>query len=319
VVIALVIAHVLHPQVDDAPYRCRKPRRRVQRWVDRIATRVQEILVRTLYSWDTLAYRQARYKATPAAPNKLLKRHTDSVDFDQSFDMRSVVGKMMYLLTTRPDCAFAVNQCARFVSAPKKEHGDAVRYLGRYLSSTRDKGMILRPDPKRSFDVYVDADFCGAWDPSESDDPDTARSRTGYVILYAGCPIQWTSKLQTEFTMSSTESEYIALSEALRSVIPMIRITDEMAQQGITLNMDAPQVHCKVFEDNSGALEMATVHKFRPRTKHLASKWHFFRKYVTDGLISIHKIDTERQPGDVLTKPLSRELLERHRETLMGW
>jgi len=192
---------------------------------------------------------------------------------------------------------------------------DTARAMGRFVW----KGLILRPVSSDSFDVYVDADFCGAWDPTESEDPDTARSRTGYVIMYAGCPIYWTSKLQTEFTMSSTESEYIALSESLRSVIPMMRIVQEMAAQGIQLQTGAPRVHCRVFEDNSGALEMATVHKFRPWTKHLASKWHFFRKYVTDGLISIHKIDTEAQTGDALTKPLSKELMERHRKTLMGW
>lgn len=258
-------------------------------------------------------------KNTPAAPNKLLRKHLDSDDFDNSFDYRSVVGKLMYLGTTRTDCAFAINQCARFGSNPKKEHGDAVRYVARYLAGTRDKGIILQPDKSRSFDVYVDADFCGAWDPSEADDPDTARSRTGYCITYAGCPIYWTSRLQTEHTMSSTESEYIALSEALRSVIPMMSIVEEMSRHRIRLNVAAPQVHCKVFEDNSGALEMATIHKYRPRTKHLGVKYHFFRKYVVDKKVSIHKIGTEDQPADTLTKPLARELFEQHRKALMGW
>ena len=118
-------------------------------------------------------------KHTPAAPNKLLKRHSDSAEFDQSFDYRSVVGKLMYLSTTRLDCAFAINQCARFGSDPKREHGDAVRYLARYLAGTKDRGLILKPEANKGFDVFVDADFCGVWDPAESDDPDTARSRTG--------------------------------------------------------------------------------------------------------------------------------------------
>ena len=116
----------------------------------------------------------------------------------------------------------------------------------------------------------------------------------------------------------------MALSEALRSTIPMMTIVDEMAKYGIQMNTTAPRVHCRVFEDNSGALEMATVHKFRPRTKHLASKWHFFRSYVSSNKgvparITIHKIDTLQQPADTLTKPLSRELFEQHRLTLLGW
>jgi hypothetical protein len=139
-------------------------------------------------------------KDTPAAPNKLLKRHSDSGAFDQSFDYRSVCGKLMYLSTTKLDCAFAINQCARFGANPKKEHGDAVHYLGRYLSGTREEGLILKPNRTSGFDMHVDADFCGAWDPSESEDPDTARSRSGYCIQYAGCPIYWASRLQGEHT-----------------------------------------------------------------------------------------------------------------------
>ena len=79
------------------------------------------------------------------------------------------------------------------------------------------------------------------------------------------------------------------------------------------------KVHCIVFEDNSGAIEMAVVHKWRPRTKHLATKLHHFRSYVNSGKISIHKIDTSLQPADVLTKPLNYKLLKRHRKTIMGW
>jgi len=258
-------------------------------------------------------------KSTPAAPNKLPSKHSSSDDFDQSFDCRSTVGKLMHLGTTRLDCAFATNQCARFSANPKKEHGDAVRHLARHLAGTRDRGLMLKPDATKSFDAFVDADFCGTWDPTESDDPDTVRSRTGCCITYAGCPICWTSKLQTEHTLSSAESEYVALSEALRSVIPMMHIVQEMDKHRIKLNPDAPKIHCRVFEDNSGALEMATVHKHRPRTKHLGAKCHFFRRCATEKRVSMHKIGTEDQPSDTLTKPPSRELFERHRFTLMGW
>ena len=52
------------------------------------------------------------------------------------------------------------------------------------------------------------------------------------------------------------------------------------------------KVHRRVFEDNSGAIEMAVVHKWRPHTKHLATKLHNFRSYVNSGEISVHKIDT---------------------------
>ena len=79
------------------------------------------------------------------------------------------------------------------------------------------------------------------------------------------------------------------------------------------------KVHCQVFEDNSGALEMAKTHKYRPRTKHLNIKLHHFRDYVERKEISIHAISTADQPADFLTKTLNEELLRKHRLRVMGW
>ena len=149
-------------------------------------------------------------RSRPMASSKVLTRHSGSKSFDNSFNYRSVIGKLNYLeKATRSDISFAVHQCARFVSDPKVKHGEAVRWLGRYLKGTRDKGTIMRPVPDKELEVYVDASFCGDWDPVEAArDQDTARSRHGYVISYAGCPLLWKSQLQTVVALSSTEGEY---------------------------------------------------------------------------------------------------------------
>jgi hypothetical protein len=59
-----------------------------------------------------------------------------------------------------------------------------------------------------------------------SSDPSTARSRMGYVITCAGCPMHWSSNMQTEIALSTTEAEYIALSQAMREVLPIIWLMD---------------------------------------------------------------------------------------------
>ena len=221
---------------------------------------------------------------------------------------------------TRSDISFAVHQCARFVSDPKEEHGEAVRWLGRYLKGTRGKGTIMKPMPDRELEVYVDASFCGDWDPTEAtNDRDTARSRHGYIINYAGCPLLWKSQLQTEIALSSTESEYTGLSYALRDAIPIMQLLKEMKAMGFPIHTPKARVHCHVFEDNSGALEMARIHKYRPRTKHLNVRLHHFRDYVERKEISIHPINTNDQPADYLTKALNEETLVRHRRTVLGW
>ena len=212
-----------------------------------------------------------------------------------------------------------MHQCAQFVDRPKKEHGDAVQWLGRYLKGTHDKGIILKPQPEEELKLYVNADFVGNWHKDEALSRDTARSRHGYAITYAGCPLSWKSQLQGEISLSSCESEYIGLSYALREVIPIMEMLKELKRYNFPIKSAKAAVHCKVFEDNSGALEMAKNHKFRPRTKHLCCKMHHFRDYVTRNEISIHAISTHDQIADCLTKPLNEELVVKFRKLLQGW
>ena len=259
-------------------------------------------------------------KNIPALSSKILGRAKEDKEFDKSFHYRSIVGKLNYLEKgTRSDISYITHQCARFTEEPKECHAKALRWLARYLKATRDKGLILRPDKSRNLEVYVDADFSGNWNQSDSLNRDTARSRHGYIIMYMGCPVIWKSQLQTEIALSSTESEYIGLSYALREVIPIMETLKEMKRLKFPIKSTIPKIHCKVFEDNSGALEMAKTHKYRPRTKHINVKFHHFRDYVTRGEISIHKIDTSEQLADYLTKPLNKESLEPLRMMVMGW
>jgi hypothetical protein len=217
-------------------------------------------------------------KPIPAASSSPLRRHSDQPSFDKHFDYRSIVGKLNYLeKSTRPDISVAVHQCARFVSDPKQPHGKAINWIGRYLKGTADKGLIFRPDTTKSIDCYVDADFSGNWDKVEApNDSDTARSRTGFIITFAGCPLVWTSKLQTHIALSSTEAEYIALSTAMREVVPLMALIKEMKYQGFHVLSTTPQVHCKVFKDNSGTIELASQQKYWPCTKHINTQYHHF-------------------------------------------
>ena len=98
-----------------------------------------------------------------------------------------------------------------------------------------------------------------------------------------------------------------------------MELLKETKEKGIDVLEHKVKVHFRVFKDNSGAIEIVVVHKWRPRTKHLATKLHRFRSYVNSVEISVHKIDTSLQLADVLTKPLNSELLQRHRKTIMGW
>ena len=254
-------------------------------------------------------------KETPAKVKTPLFRYPEKEPFNNSFNYRSIIGKLGYLETTRPDIAYATHSCARFSSDPKEPHAAAIRWIGRYLAATKETGVILKPDMSESFKVYVDADFAGNYDQEDTNNPDTARSRTGYIITYAGCPIYWKSSLQTEISLSSTESEYIGISEALRTTIPLMNLIGEMKEMKFPVISDAPKILCQVFEDNSGAIEIAKDPKFRPRTKHLKVKYHFFRSDVPSR-VNVEKIGTKNQPADYLTKSFDAETFKPDTSTL---
>jgi len=119
--------------------------------------------------------------------------------------------------------------------------------------------------------------------------------------------------------LSSTESEFISLSTALRATIPIMELVKELTGQGFDMVSTQPTVHCHVFEDNIGALEIAKVPKMRPRTKHVNVKFHHFQDYVDRREITLHAINTHDQPANMLTKPLATPMLAQHHATIMGW
>jgi hypothetical protein len=257
---------------------------------------------------------------TPACDKNLLDKDPDGSPRTQPWNYRSVVGSLSYLQAMiRPDLTFSVQQCARFCNFPNKPHEEAVKRICRYLLRTKDKGLVLKPDPTRGLECFVDADWAGSWQHRSSADPLSAHSRTGYVIMYAGCPIIWASKMQSLVALSTTEAEYIALSSSLREVIYVINLLNELQGRGFRMNNATPVVKCKVFEDNRSCLEIATNHRTRPRTKHLSVRLHHFRSHVMAKTINIEHVSTKEQVADIFTKPLPRDQFRKLRAPLMGW
>jgi hypothetical protein len=79
-----------------------------------------------------------------------------------------------------------------------------------------------------SIQCFVNADFANGWCSEDCDEPSNVYSRTGFIIMYAGCPLIWVSKLQTEVALLTTEAEYIALSQAIIALIPLLGLLQEL-------------------------------------------------------------------------------------------
>ena len=177
----------------------------------------------------------------------------------------------------------------------------------------------FKPDSKKGFKCYCDADFSGLWNKAFAPvDPSTSKSQSGWIIFYAGCLVSWASKLQSQVVLSTTEAEYVAMSQSLCDVIPIMGLLQEMRERNFNVLCTEPYMYCKVFKDNSGTLEMARLPKLCPRTKHINVCYHHFWEHVRKGLIKMFPVDTKDQIADALTKPLAQNDFQCHRRFMCG-
>jgi len=260
--------------------------------------------------------------AGPIGQDKLGKRA------HHQWSYSSVVGMLLYLASnSRPELAFSVHQVARFTHSPRASHEEAVLRICRYLQGTKTEGLILRPSKELKVDCWVDADFAGLWGYEDVTDPVCVKSRTGFVISIASCPLMWVSKLQQEISTSTQESEFVALSQSMKDLIYVKRLVEEaVGEKGAAvLGLDKSSIKfttkSTVYEDNNGALALANSTRVTPRTRHYAVKWFWFRQHVhaPDKWVSVVKVDTKNQVADIMTKRLPQETFEYLRKKLCGW
>ena len=124
--------------------------------------------------------------------------------------------------------------------------------------------------------------------------------------------------MQTEITLSTTEAEYVALSQSMRDVIPFLGLIGEL-KDILNLEIPKPEIKCTLFEDNNGALELAKQPRYRPRTKHIALKYHHFQSWIKSGKCTVLPIDTKEQIADQFTKGLDFQTFAYLRKQICGW
>ena len=278
----------------------------------------QPFLIQRILEAADIDTRMTKSRSTPAI-SLLLSKDEDGPDRKHSWNYRTLTGMLGYLqFTTRPDISVATHQCARFNNCPKLSHERADKRICKYLLSSKNEGIIFKPDISKGLECHVDADFAGGWATGDSTQPETVLSRTGYIISYAGCPIHWCSKLQTEIALSTTEAEYIALSMAMREVLPFLNLMSELRML-LPPSGNEPKFYCTVWEDNRSCIKVAESPKFTPRTKHIALKYHHFRQFVLNKTVRINPIDTLEQNADIFTKPLADVKFAYLRKKVCGW
>lgn len=230
----------------------------------------------------------------------------------ESMPYRSLIGGLNHLANyTRPDIACAVNMCAQFSANPGMGHWKAAKQILVYLRSTADYGVIYG----RSNTKYIPfVPICGYTDASWADDPDERKSRTGTMLWSWGGPIEWRSVKQKSIALSTTEAEYMAACEGVKSTIWARRLYTEFGygdlgipdDDGIPTEQELEGYKPVVqFQDNSGCIEWSKNPVQHNRAKHIDLRYHFIRAKVKSGEVKLVHCPTEIMMADLLTKYLA--------------
>ena len=236
-------------------------------------------------------------------------------DWTNSYDY--VIGMMLYLVSnTRPDISFAIHQCSQCTHNTKASHETAMKRIFRYLKCTKDNGIVFNLSKKLVLDYYADANFAGLWGHENPQEPICARSRTGFVVTFANFTLLWLSKLQTDISLSTLYSEYVALSHYVRALLTLKSLIKEVIKN---LGIDGEKLKFvsiyTVYEDNKVSIFVSTSPGRTPKSKRIAVKYHWFRHNVGKEFV-IRKIESENQKSDIFTKGLQGEIFVRVRKLI---
>ena len=252
---------------------------------------------------------------------------------EETFPYASALGSLLYVRLTRPDVLVAVSILAKFMNNPSKQHWSAIKDVFRYLKGTKNRGLLYRrtnPEVWR-LTMWVDSDY--------GTDPDSRRSRAGYLIYLNQNLISFNSALQRgskkpnfddgireqfhgviqkpnamdgepmpSVATATCEAEYMALSMATKELIWIYMLLKTMG-----INVSKP---CVIYEDNRATIKIAQNATAMKRSKHIDIRHHFLREHEENGTIEIKPVATQEQLADAMTKVLGRQLFEHFRDII---
>ena len=248
-------------------------------------------------------------------PSKSMSPTTqEAIDAMKDVPYRSLIGGLMHIANfSRPDIAAAVNICAQFSANPGPDHWKCALTILKYLKGTPDHGVVYGRK-KAAHIPYIP--LCGYADSSWADDTDDRKSRTGTMLWSWGGPIEWVSTKQKAIALSSTEAEYMAARDMVKSVVWARRLFQEFGYDDLgcpdhdgplteeEMNGAKPTV---IWEDNSGCIEWSKNPIDFKKRKHIDIAYKYVDAKVAEGEVKLSYKCTEHQMADLLTKYLASE------------
>lgn len=210
------------------------------------------------------------------------------------FEYQQLIGSLLYLSTnTRPDISYTVSFLSQFNCCYTSTHWDLAKNVLCYLKqhSTLALNFTRSSNPKLSLVGYSDADWAG--------NPMDYKSYTGYCFTLDGNLISWESRKQRTAAQSTTESETIALAEAVKESIYLRNLVNRLFACG--------KQRVRMFCDNKSVIQLSeSDNYYRARSKHYGSKIQLFRDRLDDGSISLTHVKSQDNHADIFTKALAK-------------
>jgi hypothetical protein len=220
---------------------------------------------------------------------------------------RELVGALNYLaVSTRPDICHAVSVLCRYFSCPTQELWTAAKRVLRYLRGSAKLGLTFDGGISG---IGLEMTPCYS-DSNWANDKYDRKSTSGWLIKFAGCTVNWSSKRQSTVALSTAEAEYMAMSEAVQEIMWTRQMLSELK-----LVPKAPTV---LYCDNQAAIANAVNGKFHGRMKHVDIKLHFVRQAVQNSMVKMEWIPTMEQEADIFTKGLGGPQFNRLRGMIMS-
>lgn len=214
---------------------------------------------------------------------------------------QQAVGCLLHLsVCSRHDISFAVGRVARFMVNPGIAHWNAVIRIFRYLKRTINYALLFDGTCSTKLTAYADADWGG--------DTQGSKSTSGYMFFLFGAPISWRSSLQATVALSTTEAEYIALTDCMKEAIWISELLAEL-----DIRTEVPELYANpdLFDDNKSAIVLCQDPVFHPRTKHIRIRFHFIREEILNKTAVLRYIPSADNVADILTKGLNKVIHNR--------
>lgn len=223
-------------------------------------------------------------QSTPIEPKLNVEKSTECLP---NVPYQKLIGCLMYLaVLTRPDIAYAVSYLSQFNTCYNICCYNYAKRILRYLQCTKNYCLKYTSNDM-NLQGFVDSDWAS--------DALDRKSYTGFCFMMSGSAVSWQSRKQKSVSLSSTESEYAAMSEASREAVYLRNLIHE-----ITGNLYVIDLHC----DNQSAMKLASSQQCHNRSKHIDVRYHYIRNVINDNIIKIKYVPTGEMPADILTKGL---------------